>query len=596
MLKIPTSELTAQDDPYISGESSSDDDDDQDWADWRSDQDRSGVPCVSLFDENAKLASATDCLAHDAQKHGFDLVKTAERLGLDFHQRARLINYIRKHKPSVDALNAFTGKESFFENDAYLVPVIQNDPLLQLQLDNDWSDEDEGFVVAPADDLRAAQRQIKRLQDKLMQAKQDMVDYKRLVQAKMDFTTVFGDDEPAAGPSTQPDQRDDDTHYFDSYAENDIHAVMINDKVRTSTYASFIMRNPGIFLNKVVLDVGCGTGILSMFAARAGAKRVIAVDASNIVHRARQIVKDNDFEDIITVVHGKIEEISLPEDISHVDVIVSEWMGYALIYESMLDSVLVARDRFLKPGGILAPSHSRMMLALCEAAEIYKDRVAFWDDVYGFNMTCMASPAAVYEEAVIDVVPPTSLVSDPVSVRELALHTLKLSDSFSAPFTLTATRPCTKVRAFVLYFDCFFATDRETTPPGAPVTFVSQDEAQTAEVWPIGLSRAKSTDVPRPGPMRRKSSVDPKGKPVSFSTGPQSVATHWKQTIFLLQEPIIVKPGTVVEGSFFCRKSSTNSRELDVEIHYTSRDVDLTKPQEKQESATEKIIQMFKIR
>ena len=322
---------------------------------------------------------------------------------------------------------------------------------------------------------------------------------------------------------------------------------MINDKVRTSTYASYIMRNPGIFLNAVVLDVGCGTGILSLFAARAGAKKVIAVDASNIVHRARQIVKDNDYEDVITVVHGKVENVTLPEGIEKVDVIVSEWMGYALIYESMLDSVLVARDRFLKPTGILAPSHSRMMLALCEAAEIYKDRVAFWDDVYGFNMTCMASPAAVCEEAIIDVVPPASLVSEAVSVRELTLHTLKLSDSFSAPFTLTATRPCTKVRSFVLYFDCFFATDREPTAPGAKVNIVSPEEAQVAEIWPIGHARAKSTDDTRPTPARRKSSVDPKGKPVSFSTGPQSVATHWKQTIFLLQEPIDVKPGAGAE-------------------------------------------------
>jgi len=373
----------------------------------------------------------------------------------------------------------------------------------------------------------------------------------------MDFTAVFAD-EPQDEPPSQP-TRDDDTHYFESYADNgksshlyialhltslaDIHAVMINDKVRTSTYASYILRNPGIFLNKVVLDVGCGTGILSMFAARAGARKVIAVDASDIVHRARQIIKENDFDDVITVVHGKIEEISLPADIEKVDVIISEWMGYALIYESMLDSVLVARDRFLKPEGILAPSHSRMMLALCEAAEIYRDKVAFWNDVYGFNMACMASPAAVFDEAIIDVVPPDSLVSESASVRELALHSLKLSDSFSSPFTLTATRSCTKVRSFVLYFDCFFATDREPTPAGTPVTIVSPDEPQTAEVWPIGLSRANSTDNLRPGHTRRKSSVDPKGKPVSFSTGPQSVTTHWKQTIFLLQEPIAVQHG-----------------------------------------------------
>ena len=80
----------------------------------------------------------------------------------------------------------------------------------------------------------------------------------------------------------------------------DIHAVMIQDKVRTSTYASFILTNPCVFRDAVVLDVGCGTGILSLLAARGGAKRVIAVDASDIVEKAEKIVKANGFENVIT--------------------------------------------------------------------------------------------------------------------------------------------------------------------------------------------------------------------------------------------------------------------------------------------------------
>ena len=163
----------------------------------------------------------------------------------------------------------------------------------------------------------------------------------------------------------------------------DIHAVMINDKVRTASYAQFILTNPSLFRDAVVLDVGCGTGILSLFAARSGAKRVIAVDASDIGERAKKIVKANNFEDIITVVRGKVEDITLPDGITQVDIIISEWMGYALLYESMLDSVLVARDRFLKPGGVMAPSQTKMLLGLCDASEIAKERIEFWDDVYG---------------------------------------------------------------------------------------------------------------------------------------------------------------------------------------------------------------------
>lgn len=82
----------------------------------------------------------------------------------------------------------------------------------------------------------------------------------------------------------------------------EIHATMLTDKVRTSSYASFILGTPTVFNDAVVLDVGCGTGILSMFAARSGARRVYAVDASDIVKRAEEIIKDNGHDDVITYV------------------------------------------------------------------------------------------------------------------------------------------------------------------------------------------------------------------------------------------------------------------------------------------------------
>lgn len=168
---------------------------------------------------------------------------------------------------------------------------------------------------------------------------------------------------------------------------------MIQDKVRTATYANFILRTPALFRDAIVLDVGCGTGILSLFAARAGAQRVIAVDASQIAKTAEKIVKANGLENVITVIKGKIEEISLPDGIEKVDIIISEWMGYALLYESMLDSVLVARDRFLRPGGVLAPIQCRLMLGLCDAAEVRKERIDFWEDIYG---TFLVSPGCLY--------------------------------------------------------------------------------------------------------------------------------------------------------------------------------------------------------
>ena len=74
--------------------------------------------------------------------------------------------------------------------------------------------------------------------------------------------------------------------YVDSYAHFGIHEEMIKDTVRTESYKNAIMRNKHLFEGKVVLDVGCGTGILSIFAARAGARHVYAVDFADIVLHA----------------------------------------------------------------------------------------------------------------------------------------------------------------------------------------------------------------------------------------------------------------------------------------------------------------------
>jgi len=148
-------------------------------------------------------------------------------------------------------------------------------------------------------------------------------------------------------------------YYADSYGHFGIHGnifpasyllilcaeEMLKDTVRTLSYRNAIYQNSHLFANKVVLDVGCGTGILSMFCIKAGAKHVIGVDMSNIIDQARKIVALNGMADKITLLKGKMEEVTLP--FPQVDIIVSEWMGYFLLYESMLDTVLWARDRYL---------------------------------------------------------------------------------------------------------------------------------------------------------------------------------------------------------------------------------------------------------
>ena len=111
---------------------------------------------------------------------------------------------------------------------------------------------------------------------------------------------------------------------------SEIHEMMLKDTIRTEAYRDFIISNPSLFKGATVLDVGCGTGILSMFAAKAGAKKVFAVDASKVAFKAMRNVKENGLSDIVEVIHSKIEDLD-ESKIGKVDIIISEWMGYFLL-------------------------------------------------------------------------------------------------------------------------------------------------------------------------------------------------------------------------------------------------------------------------
>lgn len=91
---------------------------------------------------------------------------------------------------------------------------------------------------------------------------------------------------------------------------------------------------------------------------------------STIIEKAREIVLVNGMADKITLLQGKMEDVQLP--FSTVDIILSEWMGYFLLYESMLDTVLYARDKYLVPGGLIFPDKATIFMAAIEDGD-YKD-------------------------------------------------------------------------------------------------------------------------------------------------------------------------------------------------------------------------------
>nr|KAF6273764.1 protein arginine methyltransferase 1 [Pipistrellus kuhlii] len=202
-------------------------------------------------------------------------------------------------------------------------------------------------------------------------------------------------------------------YYFDSYAHFGIHEEMLKDEVRTLTYRNSMFHNRHLFKDKVVLDVGSGTGILCMFAAKAGARRVIGIECSSISDYAVKIVKANKLDHVVTIIKGKVEEVELPVE------------------------------------------------------------------------------------------------------KEVDIYTVKVEDlTFTSPFCLQVKRN-DYVHALVAYFNIEFTRCHKRT---------------------------------------------------GFSTSPESPYTHWKQTVFYMEDYLTVKTGEEIFGTIGMRPNAKNNRDLDFTI------------------------------
>lgn len=213
-------------------------------------------------------------------------------------------------------------------------------------------------------------------------------------------------------------------YYFESYSHFSIHEEMLKDEVRTFAYMRAIVKNKHLFRDKIVMDVGSGTGILSMFAAQAGAKHVYACDMANIIDKSRLIIEENGLSDKITCIKGKIEEIQLP--VEKVDIIISEWMGYFLLYEGMLDSVIFARDKWLVPNGLIFPDRAVMFLAAIEDQQYLYEKNEFWDNVYGFRMSCAKN--STKHEPLVDTINGDALISTSCPIFDIDIKTITIEE------------------------------------------------------------------------------------------------------------------------------------------------------------------------
>lgn len=159
------------------------------------------------------------------------------------------------------------------------------------------------------------------------------------------------------------------------------HKTMLSDRYRTNAFKKAILQavKPG----DVVLDLGAGTGILSFFALKAGAKRVYAVEIDSIIEIAKELAKENELNDKIIFFNSLSTDISLPE---RVDVIISETLGSFGLEEDIVGFMSDARKRFLKKGGLLIPLSIDIFLVPVDAKDIYRE-INFWKgNHYGIKL------------------------------------------------------------------------------------------------------------------------------------------------------------------------------------------------------------------
>ncbi|MXX11493.1 MAG: methyltransferase domain-containing protein, partial [Nitrospira sp. SB0667_bin_9] len=151
------------------------------------------------------------------------------------------------------------------------------------------------------------------------------------------------------------------------------HLSMLIDETRTGAYSRAVSKvvKPG----DVVVDVGCGSGILSFFACRAGARHVHAIESEPVINIAELVAAKNGFQDRITFYNASSFNVDLPEP---ADVIVTETMGTFGFEEGILGSLTDARERLLKKGGTLIPHGVELFLVPVELPQFYEHVIDFW--------------------------------------------------------------------------------------------------------------------------------------------------------------------------------------------------------------------------
>jgi SAM-dependent methyltransferase len=253
-----------------------------------------------------------------------------------------------------------------------------------------------------------------------------------------------------------------------AYSDLSTHRWMLRDERRNEAYRRALAHvvKPG----DVVLDVGAGTGILSIFAASFGARKVYAVERTQVADVARRMSQLNGYADRIDIIQSDLEDLALPEK---VDVIVSEWMGGLGVDENMLAPLVMARDRWLKPGGTIVPGRVTAWLAPAWVPE-FDEAIAYWRSrPHGVDTSVIATMTAHETFHTQARLTPDALVAAPQALWSHDPYTCSLEEAdrpFTAKLTFEAARGG-MLSGFAAWFSAEMGDNETlTNAVGAPET------------------------------------------------------------------------------------------------------------------------------
>lgn len=265
------------------------------------------------------------------------------------------------------------------------------------------------------------------------------------------------------------------------------HHAMLRDYVRLAAYRRAIERS--VSPDTIAMDLGCGSGILSFFAAKAGAKMIYAIERRpDIILLAQELAKTNGLAEQIEFIEGSSSQITEERFDPKADLLISEILGNGILEENVLEFTIDARRRFLKPEAKLIPYKLDIYFFAFDSGMILNrgEEVRELNDLYGLDFSLLGKILVKKSSTRMDRYNPMAYttMSEPVLVKSLDFYTLEDS-AFAHPFELVALEDG-QVTSFCGYFKAHLDEDTIlTNSPWAPATHWTQLVYTLATPYPV---------------------------------------------------------------------------------------------------------------